>query len=379
MRPTYPEFNVVVATPPRSYSSSMVLILDALGVNMVYSTEDPVATLRRELDMRKRHGSHFVMNDNFGEIGREDWDRCEKEILETPYSGFKAILPAALGGKQWGLITVQPTKAILMWRDPEEIYESQRACYIRPRVAAPVAEDPEDDRARKIAAIASYMAQAKLAFMKRQEQSGRVRFRGEKAEKRVAPFDFMTLSVDDLRREPIETIAKLAAFIESPIPIWNAVEVFDPAKVRFRHDDKPRLWYMSPKQDPRDMRQMVTVQLPDDADIDPDEDEGEYRQGRETVMHLLTAKVNRVEIEKAKAKAEDRIAEIEKALADLHEKNGRRKKKRDEITVKANDGDEITMHFSIAMEQVEAYQVNVESLAARISALSAAIDKVEES
>ncbi len=121
-------FNVFIVSLPRSGSSMMTSIVDKLGVNMIYTSEDKEKR-RKCLERSKlRFGDYHPNSEGFFEIVNNTFDNF-LNILTKPYSGCKMIIP--VNTYRWGLIEYTPCRVIQMWRDPEEIRQSQIAFYKR--------------------------------------------------------------------------------------------------------------------------------------------------------------------------------------------------------------------------------------------------------
>ena len=122
-----PPFNVFVFSLPRCGSSMMTGVIERLGVNMVYTSEDK----EKRQQMKKRYKKtlgEYVPNEHFYEIVDNQFANWMK-IMETPYAGCKVIIP--VNGMRWEAVCHQPAKVIMMMRDPEEIRQSQEAFYSR--------------------------------------------------------------------------------------------------------------------------------------------------------------------------------------------------------------------------------------------------------
>lgn len=152
------KFNVFVVSLPRSGSSMMTGIVNALGVRIVRTSDTEEKVKKREEEELKRYGvGGYQMNpDGFYEITENFLSRYIK-VLATPFGGCKLIIP--LGRFQRDLMTFNPcTKVIQMWRDPEEMRQSQQASY---KGGLPCGEeDAETERAKirtKLAASKAWL------------------------------------------------------------------------------------------------------------------------------------------------------------------------------------------------------------------------------
>lgn len=190
-------FNVFVFSLPRCGSSMMTGIVERLGVNMVYTSEDDKE--QRETRQKKKLGE-YVPNEFFGEITKNQWEN-QLKILSTPYSGCKMIIPVQ--GFHFDLVRTVPSKVVMMWRDPEEIRQSQNAFY---------------NNATDVAYFESALVM--------QEQ-----------ELKDGNIDHIIVKYQDVIDNPIDTISKVATFISAPNPIDEAVKFVEPSKKRFNKDE----------------------------------------------------------------------------------------------------------------------------------------------
>ena len=193
-------FNVFVFSIARCGSSMMTRILEKLGVNMVYTSEDVSDKEKRKESYEKSLGE-YVPNSFFGEITKDVWSH-QLEILNTPYSGCKVIMPVM--GQRLGLMKECPCKVIMMWRDPEEIRQSQVAFYRR---------SPE------VEYFEGVMAAQEVALTE-------------------GGIDFKVVKFQDVIDNPVDTISDVAAYINSPNNIADAVASVDKKAKRF---NKPEL------------------------------------------------------------------------------------------------------------------------------------------
>jgi hypothetical protein len=130
MKQKLPDFNVFVFSLPRCGSSMMTGIVERLGVNMVYTSEDKDNRKKMRKQHKKRLGE-YVPNEHFYEITENQFANWMK-VMETPYAGCKVIIPVQ--GMRWEAVMHQPSKVIMMMRDPEEIRQSQEAFYSKKTV-----------------------------------------------------------------------------------------------------------------------------------------------------------------------------------------------------------------------------------------------------
>lgn len=204
-------FNVFVFGLPRSGTSMMSGILERLGVNFVYTSDTEDELKKRNENERRRYGDDYQMNpDGFFEITKNVWEHYF-EIMSTPYSGCKMIIPVS--GDRLHVVKFNPcSKVIQMWRDPEEMRQSQQASY---NGNAGITEE-QAEMARAI--IRTKLINQKLQLEK---------------------LDIKALNVEyqDVLINPKEIVNKIAYFINSPKSIDEAVDWIDPSKNRFKKEE----------------------------------------------------------------------------------------------------------------------------------------------
>lgn len=120
-------FNVFVFGLPRSGTSMMTHIVELLGVNMIHTSEERKEEAAKQYE--KKYGEYHPNPTGFYEITDNQLLNFFN-ILKTPYSGCKMIIPVV--GMRWQLVTSFPSKVIMMVRDVEEIRQSQMA-YFNPQ------------------------------------------------------------------------------------------------------------------------------------------------------------------------------------------------------------------------------------------------------
>ncbi|MBT7068308.1 MAG: hypothetical protein HN919_18570 [Verrucomicrobia bacterium] len=368
-----PDFNVYVVSVERCSSSVMMQMVQELGVDMVYGSENQNQVLQRMLHSNQRFGD-YVQNDRFLEIGRKGWPAAEKWMLEESYRGCKMILPSCLSGKAWSLITAKPSKVIMMWREPEDIVDSHYRVYGHLRGANFRGEDPEEQRKLDVLAAGSRLAHAKNQFEERRKLAAAVRFTGH--EEQVQPFDYMVVPVDRLsesRDSLIATVNEIAEFIRAPRNIWNALDCYDPDLVRCRGNVKHTPMWLNPNDNPRDMAGMCVIQLPNAPDVEDDED-----QGREQVMHVKLAQLAVAGQRKSRENVASTIEKIEKARTKVRRDNKRRKKQATEVFYRGRDGDDVKIRLDDADRVLSRYRENIERMDERIATFDRAIAKVME-
>lgn len=191
-------FNVYLFGLPRSGTSMHTKIIELLGVNMHYTTENDETKLQHDENYFVKFGEDYHPNPTgFFEIGRGGQEEYEKMLKEN-YSGCKMIIPVR--GHRWEHVKQTPSKVIMTWRDPEEIRQSQMGFYSR----------------------ASDIGQLRTALVQQQmdlEQSG---------------VPHMISHMDKMIADPIRQISIIKEFINSPNSIDEAVKFVDPKQYRFR-------------------------------------------------------------------------------------------------------------------------------------------------
>ena len=205
MNKKLPNFNVFVFSLPRCGSSMMTGIIELLGVNMIYTSEDP----KKREEMLKRYKKNlgeYVPNEHFYEITESPFANWMK-VIKTKYSGCKVIIPVV--GMRWGGVLYQPARVIMMKRDPEEIRQSQEAFY---------------SNKSDIAYIRTALASEEIKLQKTKEN-------------RPKTFDYMIVEYQDVLANPKEEIKKIAEFIQAPNRITKAVNSVKPKANRFKKEE----------------------------------------------------------------------------------------------------------------------------------------------
>lgn len=200
-------FNVFVYGLPRSGTSCMTGCLEKLGVNIIHTSEES----REKMDKRykKRLGEYHPNKKGFFEITKEPIEHYF-EILSTPYSGCKMIIPVNPKNYRFWVTKFNPcNKVIQMWRDPEEIRQSQQAFY---------RGDQIDDVEEKIAYYKTSLAQQQVWF-------------------REFEIDTMHIQYRNLLNNTKDIITQVAEFINAPKSIGEAVNFVDPSLNRFKKEE----------------------------------------------------------------------------------------------------------------------------------------------
>jgi hypothetical protein len=205
MKQKLPDFNVFVFSLPRCGSSMMTGIVERLGVNMVYTSEDKDNRKKMRKQHKKRLGE-YVPNEHFYEITENQFANWMK-VMETPYAGCKVIIPVQ--GMRWEAVMHQPSKVIMMMRDPEEIRQSQEAFY---------------SKKTDIAYLRTAIVTEQLKLEKVKEDN-------------PDTFDFIQVQYRDVLADPKKEIKKIAEFIEAPNRITRAVNSVNKKANRFKKED----------------------------------------------------------------------------------------------------------------------------------------------
>jgi len=190
-------FNVFVFSLPRCGSSMMTGVIERLGVRMVYTSEDDKE--KREKSYAKRLGK-YMPNEFFGEITNNQWTN-QLQILTTPYSGCKMIIPVR--NFHMDLVVGCPGKVVMMWREPEEIRQSHIAFYNK---------SPD----------VSYFESA-LTWQEMELNKNNI--------------DYRIVKFQEVIDDPINTIQDIARFINAPNDIEEAVKFVNPDAKRFNKQE----------------------------------------------------------------------------------------------------------------------------------------------
>lgn len=196
---THRLFNVYLLGLPRSGTSLTTHILELLGVNMIYtSEEDKEKTDER---FKNKYGEYHPNPDGFWEITKNQFTNFLR-VFEQPYSGCKMIVP--VNGIRWEMVRDYPCKVIFMTRDVEEIRQSQEAYY---------AQEGSVD----------------VAYLRSALATQRVRLREHKV-------DFLEVNYNELLIKPREIITEIRDFIQSYVKVDEAVKLVNPDKNRFKRE-----------------------------------------------------------------------------------------------------------------------------------------------
>ena len=204
-------FNVFVVGLPRSGTSMTTGICEKLGVHMIHTSDFEEKLKKRNEQERKRYGDEYQMNiDGFFEITDNVWDHY-MEIMSTPYSGCKMIIPVT--NDRMHVVKFNPcARVIQMWRDPEEIRQSQQAAY-------------DGDKY-----VTEEMAETKKAIIRTQLVQQKLRLEHLKIKR-------LDIQYRDVLNDPIGKITEIAQFIKAINSIKEAVDWVNPSKNRFKKEE----------------------------------------------------------------------------------------------------------------------------------------------
>ena len=201
-------FNVFVFGLPRSGTSMMTHALELLGVKMIYTSEDPEKKEKMDERYKKTLGEKYHPNEaGFFEVTQDLFDHY-LEILSTPYAGCKMIIPVRR--PIFDVVKYNPgAKVIQMWRDPEEIRQSQQAFY---------RGDAIEEAESRVAMMRTQLATQKLTLENHKIDTLHVQYR-------------------DVLDNPLGKIQEIAHFINAPNVIDAAVNSINPKVNRFRKEE----------------------------------------------------------------------------------------------------------------------------------------------
>lgn len=203
------KFNVFVFSLPRSGSSMMCGILKELGVNIISTSDTEEELKKRNEKERKRYGDEYHMNPKFYEITKNVWENYFK-IMRSNYAGCKMIIPVS--NERMAVVKHKEARVIMMWRDPEEMRQSQQASYKQN-------EFIDEERAElERAMIRTKLVSQKLLLKKLKIKTLHIQYR-------------------DVLKNPLKEIKKIAKFINSPKDINKAVALVKPQLNRFKSEE----------------------------------------------------------------------------------------------------------------------------------------------
>jgi len=186
-------FHVFVFGLPRSGTSMMTHILELLGVKIFHTSEE------KKRDYNHLGAEYHPNETGFFEITHDMLEHY-LEIMNTPYSGCKMIIPVS--NYRLEIVRMIPSKIIMMIRDPEEIRQSQNAFY---------SQDSNLEHLRS----ALVHEEVKL------ERLG---------------LDFMMVDYRDVIDNPQKKVEQVKEFIHSDRDIEEAVRSVNPQAYRFDTD-----------------------------------------------------------------------------------------------------------------------------------------------
>lgn len=192
-------FNVYLFGLPRSGTSMTTKILEMLGINMVYTSEEDKG--KTDERFKKKYGEYHANPNGFFEITKNQFTNYLK-VLSKPYSGCKMIIPVS--GIRWEIVKTYPSKVIFMTRDVEEIRQSQMAYY------KPQGVD--------------------VAYLRTALVTQRVRLREH-------DIDYLEVNYNELLIDKVNIIQQIKEFINSDISIDEAVAFVQPKQNRFKAEE----------------------------------------------------------------------------------------------------------------------------------------------
>ncbi len=192
-------FNVYVFGLPRSGTSMTTHVCELLGVTMVHTSEDDKEKSNERY--KKSFGEYHPNKTGFFEVTKNYFKNFNK-IHETPFSGCKMIIP--VNRHRIDAVLQTPAKVILMWRDPEEIRQSQMAYYRRENIS--------------VGMIKTLLVEQKI-----------------KLEEFNIPY--IIADYNELLNNPREEIIKIAKFIQAPRHVCDAVDFVNPEQNRFKKEE----------------------------------------------------------------------------------------------------------------------------------------------
>ena len=195
-------FNVFVVSLPRCGSSMTTHIVELLGVNLAHTSEDDDKKDQMDKQYKKKFGEYHPNEAGFFEVTQNLFGNY-LDILSVPYSGCKMITPVTR--PRLDVITHGPSKVLQMWRDPEEIRQSQEAFYSR-----------DSD----IAFIRTALVQDKLKF-----------------ENLLGKENYMQVEYRGVVEEPKKWVNKIAKFINAPNDPKAAIASINPKATRFKKEE----------------------------------------------------------------------------------------------------------------------------------------------
>jgi hypothetical protein len=202
-------FNVFVFGLPRSGTSMMTKIVELLGVKMVYTSENDEKRQEMNRQYKEKLGEYHPNKQGFFEITENILSNYFK-IIASPYSGCKMIIPVQINDKRMFFVKFNPyNKVIQMWREPEEIRQSQQAFY---------RGDCLEDADARISYFRSSLA-------------------GQQSWLEQLKIDSLHISYREVLKNPKKLVSEVAEFINSPNDISDAVKSVKPDMNRFKKEE----------------------------------------------------------------------------------------------------------------------------------------------
>ena len=233
------EDRVYVLSLPRCGSSMMTGVVERLGMQMMYTTEDKDIRDKAMERYRKKFGE-YVPNEHFYEITENQFEHWMK-IYNTPGSGCKVIIP--VGGMRWQAMCSQPSKVIMMWRDPAEIRQSQEAFYKQARATYTGPDDMEPWEFAE-AHLRTMLAEGEVRLKTRKQRyidyiNKAMNEDGELIEpNEIKPFDFIVVKYRDVLDDPEDKIGDIIDFLGTdPNLLEEGLGGIDSSKIRFKKEE----------------------------------------------------------------------------------------------------------------------------------------------
>ncbi|GAH68995.1 unnamed protein product, partial [marine sediment metagenome] len=234
----------------------MTGVVERLGVDMIHTTEDEETRKKAQEQYKKKFGE-YIPNEHFYEITHDQFANWMR-IYNMPFSGCKVIIP--VNGMRWEAMCSQPSKVIMMWRDPAEIRQSQEAFYKKARANYEGDGDPSE---MAEAYLRTMLASTRVMLDRRAQLShdalfdvkwepvgagawhpevGHVSVPPEmitkKSDVKVQPFDYKVVQYRDVLEDPEKEVREIAKFLGAePDRIGYAASSVDKDKIRFKKEE----------------------------------------------------------------------------------------------------------------------------------------------
>lgn len=182
----------------------MTHVCELLGVGMQHSTEE--SDMKNEIDSRyaQRYGEYHPNPNGFYEVGRKSGSLLEAvvNIAMNPFTGMKMIIPVR-SRIHLDLLGSLQSKIIYMVRDPMEVAESQKA-FLKAESA---------------------VAQVEYLYVEAEQQFEKM------------GLDVLCMPYRDVLHDPAKAVSDVADFIDSPVPVDQAVASIKPTAIRFKREE----------------------------------------------------------------------------------------------------------------------------------------------